>query len=75
MTLQEAKKAATEENAGVVYRGDAFGGCTFEVYYCISRKRQVWTSITPEGVRTSDVGRTFACGLLPYVVWPRDVSP
>ncbi len=53
MTGHEAKKAATKKNAGVVYRGDAGDGYTFEVYYCKRRKRQVWTSITPYGERTS----------------------
>ncbi len=54
MNYHEAKKAATKKNAGVVYEGDAGDGFTFEVYYCKWRKRRVWTSITPEGLRTSD---------------------
>ncbi len=53
MTYQEVKKAATKKNAGVVYRGDAGDGYTFEVYYCTERKRRVWTLTTPEGTQYS----------------------
>ena len=51
MTYQEAKKAATKKNAGIVYMGDAGNGCTFEVYYCTKRSRQIWTTITKDGIR------------------------
>ena len=51
MTYKEAKKAATKKTPGIVYAGDAGDGFTFEVYYCPERKRQVWTSITPEDKR------------------------
>lgn len=51
MTYKEAKTAATKSNAGIVYTGDAGNGCTFEVYFCARRNRQVWVTITPDGTR------------------------
>jgi len=51
MTYAEAKKAANKKNAGIVYTGYAGNGCTFEVYYCEWRKRQIWTTVTPNGTR------------------------
>lgn len=51
MTYQQAKAAATKKNANIVYSGDAGNGCTFEVYYCEWRKRQIWTTITASGIR------------------------
>ena len=51
MTYQEAKKAATKANPNVLYTGEAGNGCTFEVYYCPKRNRQIWTTVTPNGTR------------------------
>lgn len=51
MTYQEAKKAANKKAPNVVFTGDAGSGCTFEVYFCDWRNRQIWTTITPNGVR------------------------
>lgn len=51
MTYQEAKRKANRKNPNIIYRGDAGNGHTFEVYYCPRRKRQIWTTITPEGMR------------------------
>lgn len=51
MTYQEAKAAANKKAPNVTFTGDAGNGHTFEVYYCPRRKRQVWTTITPQGLR------------------------
>lgn len=51
MTYQEAKKTATKENAKIVYTGDAGNGHTFEVYYCPIRGRQIWATVTKEGIK------------------------
>ena len=51
MTYAEAKKAANKSNAGKVFNGDAGNGCTFEVYFCEWRKRQIWTTVTKSGAR------------------------
>lgn len=51
MTYQEAKQAANTKNPNIVYMGYAGNGWTFEVYYCPRRKRQVWTSVNPHGLR------------------------
>ena len=51
MTYAEAKKAATKKNANITSSGDAGNGCTFEVYFCDQRGRQIWTTVTPNGVR------------------------
>jgi len=51
MTYAEAKKAATKKNANITFSGDAGNGCTFEVYFCDQRGRQIWTTVTPNGVR------------------------
>lgn len=51
MTYSEAKKKANKRNAGKVFTGDAGNDCTFEVYYCEWRKRQIWTTINKNGFR------------------------
>ena len=51
MTYKQAKKQANKKNQKTVFRGDAGNGFMFEVYYCPRRKRQVWTTITPNGDR------------------------
>lgn len=51
MTYRQAKEAATSANANIIFTGDAGNGCRFEVYFCGQRGRQVWTTITPLGVR------------------------
>lgn len=51
MTYQQAKAAATKQNANIVFSGDAGNGCKFEVYFCTQRNRQIWTTITANGVR------------------------
>ena len=51
MNFKDAKKVANKKNANIVYSGDAGNGCTFEVYYCPIRNRQIWTTITPNGTR------------------------
>lgn len=51
MSYAEAKKAATIANAGQIFSGPAGNGCTFEVYFCSRRGRQIWSTILPSGVR------------------------
>jgi hypothetical protein len=51
MTYQEAKKAATKKNAGIVYSVEQPNGERSEVYWCEWRKRQVWTYINKAGYR------------------------
>ena len=51
MNYQDAKAAANKKAPNVTFTGDAGNGHTFEVYYCPRRKRQVWTTITPQGLR------------------------
>lgn len=51
MTYSEAKQAANKTNANKLFTGEAGNGCTFEVYYCPQRKRQIWTTVTANGVR------------------------
>lgn len=51
MTYKQAKLSANKENANIVYRGDAGNNCSFEVYFCSRRNRQIWTTITPDGTR------------------------
>ncbi len=52
MTYKQAKALATKSNAGEVFTSDAGNGWTSEVFWCASRKRQIWTSINPDGLRT-----------------------
>lgn len=51
LTYADAKRRATKRNAGIVYRSDAGNGWTSEVYWCPQRRRQIWTSINPQGMR------------------------
>ena len=51
LTYREAKARATRKNADKVFKSDAGDGWTSEVYWCSRRKRQVWTSISPQGAR------------------------
>jgi hypothetical protein len=51
MTYQQAKAAANRKAPNITFTGSAGNGHTFEVYYCPRRGRQVWTTITPQGVR------------------------
>lgn len=50
MEYKTAKSLATSKNPNVSYSGDAGNGCTFVVYWCPRRKRQIWSTITPAGV-------------------------
>ena len=51
LSYKEAKQLATKKNAGIIYFGDAGNGCKFEVYYCLRRNSQIWTTITKDGFR------------------------
>lgn len=51
MTKEKAKAAANSTNAGIVFSGLDDDGCRFEVFYCDQRCKQIWTTITPNGVR------------------------
>ena len=51
MTYQSAKLAANKQNANIIYTGDAGNNCTFEVYWCPRRSRQIWATITKDGFR------------------------
>ena len=51
LTYKEAKRLASRKNPNAVFRSDAGDGWTSEVYWCSRRKRQVWTSISPDGIR------------------------
>lgn len=51
LTYKQAKAAATKKNADVVFYSDGGNGWTGEVYWCSWRKRQVWTSVSPDGAR------------------------
>jgi hypothetical protein len=50
-TYAEAKKLANKKNAGIMFCGDAGNGHTFEVYFCAWRNRQVWATVTADGIR------------------------
>ena len=51
LPYREAKRLASRKNPNMVFRSDAGQGWTSEVYWCSRRKRQIWTSINPDGAR------------------------
>lgn len=51
MTYSQAKKTATKNNQNITYKGDAGNNCTFEVYYCSTKKRQIWATVLPSGIK------------------------
>jgi len=51
LTYKQAKARATRKNADKVFTSDAGNGWTSEVVWCSQRRRQCWTSISPDGTR------------------------